>query len=82
MDLAVLGKTNIIKREDQDYANTVAALNLLGTLFFTVMHTGLREKLCTITYKLRVMTMFVVSFPKTLTLLCVYYWGITIITFH
>ena len=36
-------------KEDQDYANTVAALNLLSTLFVTVMHTGLRERLCTIT---------------------------------
>ena len=49
MELAVLGKTNITRKEDQDYANTVIASNLLTTLFFTVMHTGLRERHCTIT---------------------------------
>ena len=58
MELPVLGKTNIVRKKNQDYANTVAASNLLSTLFFTVMHTGLREKLCKITYKLHVMTMF------------------------
>ena len=49
MEVAVLEKSNIARKEDQDYANTAAASNPLSTLFFAVMHTGLREKLCKIT---------------------------------
>ena len=54
MEKIYIGK----KKEDQDYANTVAASNLLSTSFVTVMHTGLGDKLCIITSKFHVMTMF------------------------